>query len=1000
MQKTVYHMARAIVKVAMVLWLGRASAAPPAIGPVQFVSPAAARQYEKLELAFPVQTDAANVFVPYEAKMPAYAANLKPDEDARAGVSVDALLLPPGVTNWQKARVQPAFYFHPYAPAEPAPPRHPTDLLLVNGKPDWRVRFAPDRVGVWHYKLRAQDKHGTAFSPIGTFSCTPSNNAGFVRVSPTDTRYLVRDSGQVCAFVGDNFQERDDIYHAWAKFAAEHGADGAQCLLRVWLGGRNGLEVYGGFANSDGGRTWSFTNGDGPPCVLRGDTSHAGRFSVQIRAGGTLRTAVPVRPNTPCTVSAWVKTEAGAASLHVGARPAALGGDVPGAECAVTRDWARVSYSVPPRDPARGAAFFLSTEFRASGGPVLVDDITVTGPDGQDALGVGDWERHVRPNPRQAWLLDNVVETAARNGQFLRLVCFDNDDGVYCTVDGNGKPAPHDDANFYGRTNDSRADLPVRRWQRYAVRYFAARYGYSTSIAQWEFCNEGPSYNGNHYAAAQNFGRAVHSFAAQGHRLAGTSFYQNSSAPSYVPEFYENPLYPDMDYADVHYYPGLTSNLGSFVPFNNDVNFFAVRGFSRDPSGGPNGWGRLTATAPALLPWKGRDPNFGAQQFPVFRVRGKGTWTLSGWFRQSADAHFDGLGPVLKLHVPSLGEWACGPGITPPRPSSTPPHQNGEGPASFTSAALHERQINSIRKDKKQNPAVVSPSPFPKGEGWRSRGGGSLPNWTQYSAAFTVPDNADHTGATLRYEATGLKAGQVEFSGVQLTGPDGRDRVRIRFNEPVMDTDTAALCQYLPLDYTGLSGDIGIGKPLSIGESDYLDNNLYNPDLARDVQGVWLRQWTWAHLNPSGAVVFWWGSPTVNRAGEHGWWRYAAAYGRFLADVPLANGRYRNLDAQADNPDVQIIGQADAAGARAHFFVYNSADAWHAQAVEGKRPDPHIVTVTVRGLPDGPYSVQKWSTARGVPDSIQTVWAHNNILRVPVSLWTGDAAVKISKFTR
>jgi len=60
---------------------------------------------------------------------------------------------------------------------------------FFDGK-NFRIRFAPDKVGTWHYRLRIEDVNGASETKGDQFTCTPSTHHGRIRISPYDPRFL------------------------------------------------------------------------------------------------------------------------------------------------------------------------------------------------------------------------------------------------------------------------------------------------------------------------------------------------------------------------------------------------------------------------------------------------------------------------------------------------------------------------------------------------------------------------------------------------------------------------------------------------------------------------------------------------------------------------------------------------------------------------------------------------------------------------------------------
>jgi hypothetical protein len=161
----------------------------PTMGPITVQTPGPIEKYTKFEISFDVaNTTATNMYFPYEENTP-------PGVEGGTGITVDALLLPPGGTDWNNAITLPCFY---YQPVEEVGTGEDVGLLPV-GEAEWRCRFTPEEIGAWQYKIRATDAGGTAESPEHGFNCSDclgDNCKGFVKISRTDPRFFEFSSGE------------------------------------------------------------------------------------------------------------------------------------------------------------------------------------------------------------------------------------------------------------------------------------------------------------------------------------------------------------------------------------------------------------------------------------------------------------------------------------------------------------------------------------------------------------------------------------------------------------------------------------------------------------------------------------------------------------------------------------------------------------------------------------------------------------------------------------
>ena len=64
------------------------------------------------------------------------------------------------------------------------------DVGDAYGHGRWKVRFAPDEIGVWSYWVRVTNAQGVSVSSTSTFQCVAGDRHGWLRVSGDDSHYL------------------------------------------------------------------------------------------------------------------------------------------------------------------------------------------------------------------------------------------------------------------------------------------------------------------------------------------------------------------------------------------------------------------------------------------------------------------------------------------------------------------------------------------------------------------------------------------------------------------------------------------------------------------------------------------------------------------------------------------------------------------------------------------------------------------------------------------
>jgi len=527
--------------------------------------------FEKFELTFPLEGSVATQpDFPYDPSPP-------PGLPGRIGVTVEALFLPPGQTNWSQALIQPAFRYQPFQRLVSGD----GEGLYPIGNITWMVRFAPQITGTWQYKLRAQDAStcpvGLAPCPywaesnIGSFKAAAPllGDHGFVRISPSDSRYFEFSDGT--PFLGLGHQTSFGSSTQVEKVFDTYKNNGVN-FLRTWL---SATGVYSlGFPSWD---TWAnsmlvfspvypgsevsariASEGDSP-CIFQG----FGEGAKSVIKGGKTYTLI-IRAKTENIKGPRVAGKPYGLVVKVGTWPKGLCGNPNNGLQTLspywnsTSDWTdyTATFSLP-QDVILGMGQFFTVALENTlDGQVYIDRVSVTEtPSGPNILVHGDMNYHLYFDQASSWRWDYILDRAAERDIFLKLVILEKHDGILSFIRPDGSVASEPDDNFFYGLNMANPDQPtkVRRLQEYFWRYLSARWGYSTAVHSWELLNEGDPFNGNHYDQAEALSKTIRATDPSQH-LVTTSFWH--SFP--VKEFWANPDYPDLDYADFHAYIATT----------------------------------------------------------------------------------------------------------------------------------------------------------------------------------------------------------------------------------------------------------------------------------------------------------------------------------------------------------------------------------------------------------------------------------------------------------
>lgn len=535
------------------------------------------RVYEKFEASFNIaDSTAANFQYPYDAQTIAGLTN-------RQGITVNGLFLPPGETDWNEALVQPAFLYQPML-KDAAVGGADSEWMYPSGAAYWLVRFSPQIAGNWQYKIRAQDSSictagvdpctSWVESAVKSFSADPpaDGNHGFIKVSPTDSRYFEYSDGKpfvglghgtsfsvekkAPAFFSKVSASKLNFFRAWMSSALIFGrGTSGWNPWRNYDSKKSTQEVYPGHDFSiklTGNNDFIYQYTDGNQYITGG--LEAGKtYKVRLRA--KLNNVVPAATGTnPKGLVVLLTTENTATpTVNLALTPTGFTG---------TTDW-QVLESTFINNRGRivftwGNILWVGLR-NITSGDAYIDEIYIGedlggGQVGPNVVFKGQMNYHLYFDQISSTHWEEIIKSAEANKVLLRPVLLDKDDllfgrirpetGIYdSTISWDVVDQQLRWNNFYALPNTK-----VRRLMEYFWRYLSARWGYSTAIHSWEILNEGDPGNGRHRDLANSFSKFMTQNDAQKH-LAGTSTWA-----TFPISFWSSSSYPDVTHADIHAY--------------------------------------------------------------------------------------------------------------------------------------------------------------------------------------------------------------------------------------------------------------------------------------------------------------------------------------------------------------------------------------------------------------------------------------------------------------
>ena len=459
----------------------------------------------------------------------------------------------------------------------------------------WKVRFSPNQTGIWQYRLSARDASGAAQSAPQSFTVALSDAPGFIKVSPTDRRYFEFDNGEPYLALGFQGHSYDDPVQEYDPKFQEYGQNGIQLTRNwingmygtswlEWLGGRN---IYDGYLPRAGTEAFydSLRDQNILTMVLNYDGGDNGWYDACRFQFWNDPEAVKPHTNYRLLITYWGKNIAGpriSGSSNFGLVGKIGGGwEVncyePGTSTVVTSyggntsDWGTIQGTWNSGENNFLPRVYLGME-NVNRGTAYIRSISL-----REDLGNGQFGPEVLTEPsmeyeqyfpeRSAYALDKIIDQAEQSGLYLKLVIMEKNDSIYYKLDDDGTFVIAGESDnqdgFYGLGRG----LNKTRWLQQAWwRYLQARWGYSTHIHSWELTNEGDPWSVKHWEMADEFAKFMHcrvfgvqvdavdgskcSYDHPNDHLVTTSFWHSFPAQ----QFWGNPKYPNLDFADVHAY--------------------------------------------------------------------------------------------------------------------------------------------------------------------------------------------------------------------------------------------------------------------------------------------------------------------------------------------------------------------------------------------------------------------------------------------------------------
>jgi len=371
-----------------------------------------------------------------------------------------------------EAMTLPAFFCQNYERRKLYQGRGRENWLYPVGNGTWKARFAPKQTGTYFATARLKDKTGTIQSKSIRFNCVSSSNKGFIRVSEKDPRFMEFSDGTPFFAIGQNLAFIGESQYVTLSRAEEIfgklAANGAN-FLRIWTCCQDWAMAIEA-KKSAWDRSWSRKSYVVPVPGSENDANPRKCIKIE-NESVTVSPSHPValRPNTRYTLTGRFMVE-----------------NTTGLQVNLGRNNWEIPFESDDRQWQQFERQFSTAENdfwlwrftigTINSGTIWLDSLSLKEtPDSPELLWEADVNRPVLGvyNQVDCFMLDELVEVAENNGIYLMLCMLTRD--LYM------KNLADDSSDEY-----ETAIQYAENFMRYAV----ARWGYSASVAAWEYFNE------------------------------------------------------------------------------------------------------------------------------------------------------------------------------------------------------------------------------------------------------------------------------------------------------------------------------------------------------------------------------------------------------------------------------------------------------------------------------------------------------------------------------